>query len=191
METNAVEIVLEQEHPFKVRKDPETGKRKPGCEVCGEGKLKPQHLGAPPSLNDGGSGMDRMAFQSLKKAWMAKILDALDASPLPLDLEGVSVEALCGFPCLTRRDGGNYRWMVEKALGDALEDGGYIERDTFYPVDRYSFDGIQAVHTPGRSWIRLLIMPRPARDRLEVDVAMLMPDVAPPPPPGQETLDLA
>ncbi len=57
------------------------------------------------------------------------------------------------------RDQGNYRVIVEKALGDALVRHGYLSKDTW---SRYEFGGLQAVHTPGRSWLRLMIFPRAA-----------------------------
>jgi len=161
-----VELEIRQDHPFRKKSDdPLTGQRRIGCAVCGAGKLRRQHLGAPPSMNDGGSGMDRNAYQALKKAWQAAFTDALRGSGLPLGLEAVTVEGLVGFPTRTGRDQGNHRWMVEKALGDALAEGGWIPEDTFYPVSRYEFGGLQAVHTPGESWLRLMVMPRAAEDR--------------------------
>lgn len=161
-----VEIFLERNHAFKEKgPHPDTGKKQRGCAVCKAGRLARDHLGAPPSLNDGGSGMDRMAFQSLKKAWQGTLLGLLQATALPTGLDAVSVAGLVGFPTQQARDGGNYRWMVEKALGDALIDGGYLEDDCFYPWDRYSFDDIQGTWSKGRSWLLLRIAPRAARRR--------------------------
>lgn len=154
------ELLIQRDHPFKAKgPDPDSGKKRIGCAVCGRGKLNVAHLGAPPSLNSGGSGMDRMAFQSLKKAWQAALTERLEESGLPKGLQSVTVEGLIGFPTLKERDQGNYRWMIEKALGDALEEGGWLESDCFFPVLRYEFGGLQAVHAKNESWLRLVLFP--------------------------------
>lgn len=159
-----VELLIERDHGFK-KKDPRWDEKKgrevqpPGCAVCGAGKLARAHLGAPPSLNAGGSGLDRMAFQALKGAWQAAFAEALRGSGLQTGLARVVVEAQIGFPTRASRDEGNYRWMIEKALGDALTEGGYLEDDCFFPVRRYSFGGLEGVHAPGRSFTRLLLFP--------------------------------
>lgn len=156
-----VELEIVQDHPFKRRTpDPVTGRKRIGCEVCGQAKLHRDHLGAPPSMNSGNHSMQPHAYQALKHAWQDAITVELEASGLPRGLEAVSVEALVGFPTRATRDGGNHRWMIEKACGDALVAAGFIEDDCFFPVCRYEFGGIQAVHTPRKSWLRLLIMPR-------------------------------
>jgi hypothetical protein len=129
-----VEIVVRQDHAYKrraKRTDVVKGRPKtvqpPGCAHCGGAKHAGQHLGAPPSLNDGGSGMDRMEYQALKGAWQRAFAEALDRSDLPRGLASVTVEVMCEFPVRRDRDEGNHRWMIEKALGDALV-GGYWER---------------------------------------------------------------
>jgi hypothetical protein len=160
-----VEIEIRQDHPFRRRDkrwDVKLGKyvQPSGCATCGKGKMNAAHLGAPPSLNEGGSGMNRMAFQSLKKAWQSALTEQLNASGLERGLAGVTVEGLIGFPTRAERDQGNHRWMVEKALGDALVSGGWLQSDCFFPVCRYEFGGLQAVHHPGESWIRLSLFPR-------------------------------
>jgi hypothetical protein len=160
-----VEVEIRRDHAFR-RRDKRWDERKgktvqpPGCVVCGRGKLHAEHLGSPPSLNEGGSGMARMAFQSLKKAWESALTEQLEESGLERGLAGVTVEGLIGFPTRAERDQGNHRWMVEKALGDALVAGGWIPSDCFFPVCRYEFGGLQAVHSPGESWIRLSLFPR-------------------------------
>ncbi len=162
-----VEIEVVRDHAFKKRKpDPVTGKRRIGCDVCGRGRNAREHMGAPPSMNSGNHSMQPMAYQALKHAWQDLFAELLDASGLPRGLESVSVEGLVGFPTLAVRDGGNFRWMIEKALGDALVSGsakvagGWIEDDCFFPVCRYEFGGLQAQHSPGRSWLRLMVFPR-------------------------------
>jgi hypothetical protein len=162
-----VELLLERDHAFKKKKpDPDSGKRRIGCEVCGHGRHDRMHMGAPPSMNSGNHSMQPMAYQALKHAWQSAFAQLLGESGLPRGLEAVSVEGLVGFPTLAVRDGGNFRWMIEKALGDALVSGsltvrgGWLEDDCFYPVSRYEFGGLQAVHAPGRSWLRLMLFPR-------------------------------
>lgn len=169
------DLTIERDHPFKKKdRNPATGKVPPGCAVCGAGKLRRQHLGAPPSMNNGGSGMDRMAFQALKSAWQDAFLAELEACGLPRGLGAVMVEAQIGFPTRAERDEGNHRWMIEKALGDALVEGGWLESDSFFPVARYSFGGMTGVHSPGRSFTRLTLFPsevapgEPAQDALPV-----------------------
>lgn len=159
-----VELLIERNHAFKRKKpDPVTGKKRIGCEVCGHAQLHRDHLGAPPSMNSGNHSMQPHAYQALKHAWQEALTAGLEASGLPRGLEAVTAEGLIGFPTLAVRDGGNYRWMIEKALGDALVAGGWLEDDCFYPVSRYEFGGIQAVHAPDQSWLRLMLFPRSAQ----------------------------
>lgn len=136
--------------------------RKLGCANCGLPKAHPDHLGEPPSMNSGNHSMDKHAYQALKHDWQAALRSELDRSELPKGLAGVMVEGLIGFPDLRERDQGNVRWMVEKSLGDELVAGGWIRSDGFYPVVRYEFNGLQAVHSPGEAWTRLMIFGRVA-----------------------------
>jgi hypothetical protein len=159
-----VEIEIRRDHAFRRRDkrwDTKLGKyvQPSGCGSCGRAKTHAEHMEVP-SMNDGGSGMNQHAYRSLKKAWEAVLTDALEASGLERGLAGVTVEGLIGFPTRAERDQGNHRWMVEKALGDALVAGGWLSSDCFFPVARYEFGGLQAVHAPGESWIRLSLFPR-------------------------------
>lgn len=160
-EVEPVEIVIERDHAYKSRGKGDKGRTLPGCAVCKGGKLKPQHLGAPPSMNGGNHSMDPNAYQALKHAWQAVMREQLDAldDALPRPCEAITVEALIGFPDFRSRDQGNLRWMIEKALGDVLVDGGWLPDDSFWPVRRYEFGGLQGEHTPGESWTRLRLFP--------------------------------
>lgn len=149
-----VEVLLERDHAYRKK-----GEGRRGCADCNRGKLAPVHLGAPPSMNAGGSGMNRMAYQSLKVAWQAAITLGLDAAGLPRGLEAVSVEALIGFPSYVERDEGNVRWMLEKALGDALVAGGWLPSDSFWPTRRFTLHNLEGTHVRGRSFTRLLFFP--------------------------------
>lgn len=174
-----VELLLERDHAYKRKtcsrcerpkshpshRKPENGGTcvfgaRPGCAVCGLAMYHGDHMGGPPSLRDAGSGMDHRAYQGLKHAWQEALTTELQEARLPLGLQSVMVEGLIGFPDLAERDQGNFRWLVEKALGDALQAGGWIESDCFYPVSRYEFGGLQAEHTPGRSLLRLMLFAR-------------------------------
>lgn len=157
-----VELYLERDHAFKKKAaDPVTGKKRIGCEACGRAKQHVDHMGAPPSMNEGGSGMDRMAFKTFKRAWQDAFVELIRASALG-PCEAVSVEVEVGYSSRGDRDGGNVKWWVEKVLGDALVECGVLVDDTYYPVDRYDVGGIKGVHSPGRSWLRLLVFPRAA-----------------------------
>lgn len=154
-----VALYLERRHAFKRKpKDPATGKKRIGCEVCGLATRHPDHLGAPPSLNEGGSGLDRRVYQALKGAWMDALASEVRRAGLAgVGWESVYVEAQIGFPDRIRRDEGNIEWMLKKALGDVLVAEGVIPDDCFYPVRRYSMGSLEGVHTPGRSWLMLLV----------------------------------
>lgn len=119
--------------------------------------MKPQHLGAPPSMNAGGSGHNRFDFQAIKGAWQARILEGLRETSLPKGLAWVMVEARCCFPDRARRDQGNFRWMFEKAMGDALKKGGYLADDDW---DHYEFGNLQRIYQKGRSFIEVIVFPR-------------------------------
>ena len=151
-----VELYLERDHAFKKKpKDPTTGKKRIGCAVCGAGKLRRQHLGAPPTLNERQKISD-MEYHRLKMAWEDVFRELIRDSALS-PCEAVHVEAQIGFPRRQACDEGNLRWMVEKALGDALQAENVIPDDTFYPVRRYTMGNLEGVDSPGRSWLRLLI----------------------------------
>jgi hypothetical protein len=146
-----VEIVLTQHHAYKSK-----GKNTRGCAVCNEAKLHPDHLGAPTSFQASVGSGSQFAYQAMKKAWQALLLERLQASQLPQRLARVLVEGQCTFPTRARRDQGNHRFMLEKALGDALVQGGWLEDDDW---ERYEFGGLSAVHERGVSSLRLLIFP--------------------------------
>lgn len=130
-----------------------------GCTKCGKFKNHPDHKGAPPSLNDFGSG-NRQMFINLKKEWEELFTFHLEMAKVPLGMESVSVTAKVIFPDNTKvRDEGNIRFMIEKALGDALVSGGWIPDDCFYPVRRYTFGQLEAEHRPGINGVVLTIWP--------------------------------
>jgi hypothetical protein len=60
------------------------------------------------------------------------------------------------FPDRRRRDQGNHRFIVEKALGDALVAGGWLPDDTW---EHYEFGGLAMRVERGESWTRLMLFP--------------------------------
>lgn len=128
---------------------------KPGCEVCGAGKTHRDHQGAPPSLNILGSGNPHV-FQAYKKVWQELLIEQLEKSDLGRPLARVVAEGEVCFPTRGRKDQGNHRFFLEKALGDALTEGGWLEDDDW---DRYEFGGLAATYEKGVSRTRVLVFP--------------------------------
>lgn len=144
-----VEIQVTRHHAFRKRP---SGR---GCAECGRAKTAIEHLGASSSLNALGSG-NQFAYQNLKKAWAEALTLALDVSGLPKGLGKIVVEGEMCFPDRRRRDQGNHRFIVEKALGDALVAGGWLTDDTW---NHYEFGGLRMRVDPGQSWTRLMLFP--------------------------------
>lgn len=96
----------------------------------------------PPSLNAAslGSRGAHMKFHRLKKQWEGWLLIALLHEKVPKDLAAVHATALLRFPTLRRRDEGNFRFLLEKALGDVLQTGGYLADDT---PDQFTFGALR------------------------------------------------
>lgn len=83
----------------------------------------------PPSLNTVATKHWRV-FQREKKKWQDLLEDHLMVARVPKGLTRVHATAAMRFPMARRRDEGNFRWMLEKALGDALTNGRWLEDDT-------------------------------------------------------------
>lgn len=84
----------------------------------------------PPSLNTIGTRGSHWVVARHKKRWQGAYEALLLSSTLPRGLERVEATASLRFPVRRRRDEGNYRWLIEKALGDALVNGGWLQDDT-------------------------------------------------------------
>jgi hypothetical protein len=174
MDLAPVMIEHRRDHKFVNRKPSKgCGLVKSDGKACGRAKTNPLHHGPPPSLNVQGSGANHFAYQNAKKAWQAMLVEKLALSDLPHGLAGVMVEGLCCFPDRITRDQGNFRYFIEKALGDALVEGdplndlpGWIEDDDW---DRYEFGQLAKTYTKGESWIQLTIFPRLQPAEPEVD----------------------
>jgi hypothetical protein len=85
--------------------------------------------GAPTSRNVLDSKHWRVR-QRERKDWHARFLYMLRGSDLPRHVKRVRAEALITFAQHRRRDEGNFRATLEKALGDALQTGEYLDDDT-------------------------------------------------------------
>lgn len=143
---------------------------KKGCNLiladgtrCGAAKTAVLHHPYPPSFNDLGSG-DRWGYQAQKQKWTEFFEEALNASGLPRGLARVAVEGEWTFPRKPGKGGkrgpdqDNYRFPVSKALGDALENGGWLEGDYWLA---YQFDGGSYRYEKGVEMLRLTIFPFP------------------------------
>jgi hypothetical protein len=106
-------------------------------------------------------------FDNQNKEWKQVFNALFEDAGLIRGMERCTVEGLLIFPKRGRRDQGNFRTGLEKFLGDALTEGGWLVDDDW---SRYEFGGLTAAHQP----------------RCAGMVLMLMPDLTPPeqwPPP--------
>ena len=89
-------------------------------------------------------------LQTTLEGWL------LACSELPRPVPGGQVTAWAElrFQTRRRRDQGNYRTPLEKALGDALVNGGWIPDDT---PDHFRFERLEIATDPGEptTWITL------------------------------------
>lgn len=97
--------------------------------------------GVPKSLNAVGSRGSRFAFHREKKTWEGMCMIALNESKVPRGLARVDATAVLHPPTSHKRDEGNFRTILEKALGDALQLGGHLADDSsdFFSFGRLSF----------------------------------------------------
>lgn len=150
-----VELFHARDHVFKKKgRKREAGER---CVQCGKAHSNILHHGYPRSLNIGGSGWNPFVFQGMKQMWQRRIIEMLGDSGLPQGLEHVLVEGQICFPDRkTDRDQDNFRFLLSKAMGDALEEGGWLARDSW---DHYEFGGLAKTYAAGEAWTRLMVFP--------------------------------
>jgi hypothetical protein len=86
--------------------------------------------GTPPSFNKVGHTGNRWTWTRAKKEWQETLETALLAYRVPRGLDSVRVTARLRFPQRRKRDEGNFRTLLEKCLGDALVNGGWLSDDT-------------------------------------------------------------
>jgi hypothetical protein len=148
--------------PFK---DPDALERHTR-EVYGGDELPPdlQHAQllvpeTPPSLNKLGSRGSNFAWQREKKRWEGMCMISLLAERVPKKITAVRASATMGFKTNRRRDEGNFRYFLEKALGDVLQLG-WIPDDTPEHFRMFGVDLNGDVKRPGfpRSGFTLVTM---------------------------------
>jgi hypothetical protein len=95
----------------------------------------------PPSMNQksSGYGANPHVAARTKNVWEGVLMAMLLKSKLPKGLAWVRVDMELRFPRKRRRDEGNFRMVVEKALGDVMQRFGYIRDDT---PDIYRFGSV-------------------------------------------------
>lgn len=141
------------EHSYRKVK----GKR--GCQVDVGGKTcRAAHaavLHHLPTVNETLTH-DHDVYQSALKKWKPWIIEQMIASGLPRGLGSVLVEGHYCFPTRIRNvDQGNHRGFIEKAFGDALQDGGWLERDIW---DAYEFGGFSKTYEKGVRYVEFRVM---------------------------------
>jgi hypothetical protein len=97
--------------------------------------------GTPPSLNAVGYRSHWSVGRKLKREWEQMLGTALMVARVPRGLEVVNATAEIHFKQKRRRDPGNFRVILEKALGDILQQG-WLPDDT---ADYFSFGAVQLV----------------------------------------------
>lgn len=90
----------------------------------------------PVSFNAIGYRSHWAVGQRHKKQWQEMLSIALMAEAVPRGLKRATATATIRFKQNRRRDSGNFRVILEKALGDALVEGGWLSDDT---ADLYGF----------------------------------------------------
>lgn len=86
----------------------------------------------PPSMNSKRSGYSahHHVAHRAKKQWEGILFVMLNQAGVPKGWQRIEAGARLTFPDRRRRDAGNYRMLLEKALGDVLVAQGYIPDDT-------------------------------------------------------------
>jgi hypothetical protein len=109
----------------------------------------------PPSMNDIVGQGTRWRYTFMKKKWGRLLEDALNQAGM-VRCQRVTVEGIVTFPTRARHDQGNYRFMLEKALGDALQAGAFLADDSWA---FYEFNGLAARYERGVRRTDLLLFP--------------------------------
>lgn len=95
----------------------------------------------PPSMNQksSGYGANPHVAGRTKNTWEGVMMAMLLKAKIPKNLAWVRVDMTLRFPDKRRRDEGNFRMVVEKALGDVMQRMNYIPDDT---PDIYRFGAV-------------------------------------------------
>jgi len=95
--------------------------------------------GTPPSFNKVGLHSHWTAGRKAKQGWEQWLLIALLEQRVPKGLSKVTATATIRFKERRKRDEGNFRTLLEKALGDVLQNG-WLEDDV---PEYYSFGRVE------------------------------------------------
>lgn len=109
----------------------------------------------PRSINALGTRGSWKARHYAKKGLQSELETYLMVSGLPRNLTSVVASAALRFPTRRRRDEGNFREPLEKALGDALVNGGWLTDDT---PEHFRFERLEFVDEPGAAYTRISLM---------------------------------
>lgn len=93
----------------------------------------------PPSLNQIGFRSHWAVGRRAKQDWEQWLLIALLEQRVPKGLKSVSATATIRFKQRRKRDEGNHRVLLEKALGDVLQNG-WLDDDT---PEQYRFGRVE------------------------------------------------
>jgi hypothetical protein len=107
-------------------------------------RVELRYADTPPSLNTQATSHWRR-YHGSKRKWQGVFEGLLLGSKMPRPARNVYAEAILTFPTNRRRDEGNFRYMIEKALGDALVNGGWIADDT---PEHYRMGRVVFQHVP-------------------------------------------
>lgn len=97
-------------------------------------------FGTPKSLNQVGYRSHWAVGRAEKQRWEGWLGIALMEARVPRQLKQVRASATLRFKQRRRRDSGNHRVLLEKALGDVLVAGGWLPDDT---SDLYRFGEVE------------------------------------------------
>lgn len=89
---------------------------------------------------------------------------------LPERCHAIMAEARLTVPNRRKRDEGNFRGAIEKALGDALMAGGWLDDDQAYPERKYSFGAIDFVYEKGVERTDIILFPIAKRPPINLAV---------------------
>lgn len=111
--------------------------------------------GIPKSLNAVGSRGSHFAFANEKKKWEGMIFIALNQAKVPRGLIYIEATAVLYPPTKHKRDEGNFRMMLEKALGDVLQVGGWLADDS---TDQFRFGRLEFAETKPKPGLTVLML---------------------------------
>jgi hypothetical protein len=114
----------------------------------------------PPSMNNNQIRSHWRGFHIEKKSWQEEIGQLLMLARMPRNGERAIAGARMRFPKGGRRDSGNFKGVVEKALGDALVEGRYIPDDD---DQRYVFTGVEFEDERGADQTVIVVFTQPGR----------------------------